>query len=138
VGYVHEGFTLWFLCGLESQKAKNLTLDNRVSITIDHDTPDIMSITGCRWRASAPRGRSGRGGEGDRDDAAEVPRRAAQMAAMQMPRQTMSRSFASYRRSSPCSTTRRLCAHRPRDLLMGYRRRGAGVGRRREWAAGRD
>ena len=24
VGYVNEGLALWFLCGLESQKAKNL------------------------------------------------------------------------------------------------------------------
>jgi Pyridoxamine 5'-phosphate oxidase len=32
VGYVNEGLTLWFLCGLESQKAKNLSRDNRVSM----------------------------------------------------------------------------------------------------------
>ena len=40
------GGELWFLCGLESQKARNLARDDRVSITIDHDTPNIMSITG--------------------------------------------------------------------------------------------
>lgn len=55
VGYVNEGLTLWFLCGLESQKAKNLALDDRVSITIDHDTPDIMSITGLSMAARAHR-----------------------------------------------------------------------------------
>src|SRR6476661_795851 len=55
VGYVNEGLTLWFLCGLESQKAKNLALDNRVSITIDQDTPDIMSITGLSMAARAHR-----------------------------------------------------------------------------------
>jgi len=55
VGYVNEGLTLWFLCGLESQKAKNLAHDNRVSITIDHDTPDIMSITGLSMAARAYR-----------------------------------------------------------------------------------
>jgi len=55
VGYVSEGLTLWFLCGLESQKAKNLARDNRVSITIDHDTPDIMSITGLSMAARAHR-----------------------------------------------------------------------------------
>ena len=55
VGYVNEGLTLWFLCGLESQKAKNLAHDNRVSITIDHDTPDIMSITGLSMAARARR-----------------------------------------------------------------------------------
>jgi len=55
VGYVNDGLTLWFLCGLESQKAKNLARDNRVSITIDHDTPDIMSITGLSMAARAHR-----------------------------------------------------------------------------------
>ena len=55
VGYVDEGLTLWFLCGLESQKARNLAHDNRVSITIDHDTPDIMSITGLSMAARAYR-----------------------------------------------------------------------------------
>jgi len=53
VGYVNEGLTLWFLCGLNSQKARNLAHDNRVSITIDHDTPDIMSITGLSMAARA-------------------------------------------------------------------------------------
>lgn len=55
VGYVSEDLTLWFLCGLDSQKAKNLALDNRVSITIDHDTPDIMAITGLSMSARAYR-----------------------------------------------------------------------------------
>lgn len=55
VGYVNEGLTLWFLCGLDSQKAKNLAHDDRVSITIDHDTPDIMSITGLSMAARAHR-----------------------------------------------------------------------------------
>jgi nitroimidazol reductase NimA-like FMN-containing flavoprotein (pyridoxamine 5'-phosphate oxidase superfamily) len=55
VGYVNEGLTLWFLCGLESQKAKNLARDDRVSITVDHDTPDIMSITGLSMAARARR-----------------------------------------------------------------------------------
>ena len=55
VGYVNEGLTLWFLCGLESQKAKNVAFDNRVSITIDHDTPDIMSISGLSMAARAHR-----------------------------------------------------------------------------------
>jgi len=55
VGYVNEGLTLWFLCGLESQKARNLAQDNRVSITIDDDTPDLMSITGLSMAARASR-----------------------------------------------------------------------------------
>lgn len=55
VGYVSEDLTLWFLCGLESQKARNLARDDRVSITIDHDTPDLMSITGLSMAARAQR-----------------------------------------------------------------------------------
>jgi nitroimidazol reductase NimA-like FMN-containing flavoprotein (pyridoxamine 5'-phosphate oxidase superfamily) len=55
VGYVNEGLTLWFLCGLESQKARNLAADDRVSITIDHDTADLMSITGLSMAARAQR-----------------------------------------------------------------------------------
>jgi len=53
VGYVNEGLTLYFLCGLESQKAKNLALDNRISLTIDHDTADVMAITGLSMAAHA-------------------------------------------------------------------------------------
>jgi nitroimidazol reductase NimA-like FMN-containing flavoprotein (pyridoxamine 5'-phosphate oxidase superfamily) len=53
VGYVNEGLTLWFLCGLESQKAKNLARDSRLSLTIDHDTPDVMAITGLSMAARA-------------------------------------------------------------------------------------
>jgi nitroimidazol reductase NimA-like FMN-containing flavoprotein (pyridoxamine 5'-phosphate oxidase superfamily) len=53
VGYVNEGLTLYFLCGLESQKARNLARDDRLSLTIDHDTPDIMAITGLSMAARA-------------------------------------------------------------------------------------
>lgn len=55
VGYVHEGLTLYFLCGIESQKAANLARDDRVSLTIDHDTPDLMAITGLSMAAHAQR-----------------------------------------------------------------------------------
>ena len=55
VGYVNDGLTLWFLCGKDSQKARNLAGDNRVSVTIDHDTPDIMAITGLSMAARAQR-----------------------------------------------------------------------------------
>jgi len=53
VGYVNEGLVIYFLCGLESQKAKNLALDDRLSLTIDHDTPDLMAITGLSMAARA-------------------------------------------------------------------------------------
>ena len=53
VGYVHDGLTLYFLCGLDSQKARNLAHDNRVSLTIDHDTADLMAISGLSMAAHA-------------------------------------------------------------------------------------
>ena len=53
VGYVNEGLTLYFLCGLDSQKAANLAQDDRVSLTIDHDTADLMAITGLSMAARA-------------------------------------------------------------------------------------
>ena len=53
VGYVNEGLTLYFLCGVDSQKAKNLAHDDRLSLTIDHDTTDLMTITGLSIAARA-------------------------------------------------------------------------------------
>ena len=53
VGYVNEGLTLYFLCGLDSQKAANLARDDRISLTIDHDTSDLMAITGLSMAAHA-------------------------------------------------------------------------------------
>ena len=53
VGYVNDGLTLYFLCGLDSQKAHNLARDNRLSLTIDHDASQIMEITGLSMAAHA-------------------------------------------------------------------------------------
>lgn len=53
VGYVNEGLVLYFLCGRDSQKARNLAHDNRVSLTIDHDTHNILAITGLSMAAKA-------------------------------------------------------------------------------------
>jgi PPOX class probable F420-dependent enzyme len=53
VGYAHEGLTLYFLCGPDSQKAANLARDDRVSLTVDHDTPQVMEITGLSMAARA-------------------------------------------------------------------------------------
>jgi len=55
VGYVNEGLTLYFLCGLDSQKAANLARDDRLSLTIDHDTSDLMAIAGLSMAAHAHR-----------------------------------------------------------------------------------
>src|SRR5215470_1307704 len=53
VGYVNDGLSLYFLCGLGSQKAANIAHDNRVSLTIDHDADQIMDITGLSMAARA-------------------------------------------------------------------------------------
>jgi len=53
VGYGNDGLTLYFLCGLDSQKATNLARDDRVSLTIDHDTPQVMEIAGLSMAARA-------------------------------------------------------------------------------------
>jgi nitroimidazol reductase NimA-like FMN-containing flavoprotein (pyridoxamine 5'-phosphate oxidase superfamily) len=53
VGYANEGLAIYFLCGRESQKAKNLARDNRVSLTIDHDTDQVMEIVGLSMAAHA-------------------------------------------------------------------------------------
>lgn len=55
VGFAHDGLTLYFLCGPDSQKASNLARDDRVSLTIDHDTPQVMEITGLSMAAHAQR-----------------------------------------------------------------------------------
>jgi nitroimidazol reductase NimA-like FMN-containing flavoprotein (pyridoxamine 5'-phosphate oxidase superfamily) len=53
VGYVNDGLTLYFLCSPDSQKADNLARDDRVSLTIDHDTRYPMAITGLSMAAYA-------------------------------------------------------------------------------------
>ncbi|WP_341990378.1 pyridoxamine 5'-phosphate oxidase family protein [Azorhizobium sp. AG788] len=53
VGYVSRDLTLYFLCALDSQKAANLAHDDRVSLTIDHDTADLMAIAGLSMAAHA-------------------------------------------------------------------------------------
>jgi nitroimidazol reductase NimA-like FMN-containing flavoprotein (pyridoxamine 5'-phosphate oxidase superfamily) len=46
VGFANDGLDLLFLCGPDSQKAKNLARDDRVSVTVDHDVSDPMKIAG--------------------------------------------------------------------------------------------
>lgn len=53
VGYANDGLTLYFLCGRDSQKAANLARDDRVSITIDDDTGEVMKIAGLSLAARA-------------------------------------------------------------------------------------
>ncbi len=53
VRYVNDGLTLYFLCDLDSQKANNLARDDRISLTIDHDTADFTAISGLSMAAHA-------------------------------------------------------------------------------------
>jgi PPOX class probable F420-dependent enzyme len=53
VGYGNDGLTLYFLCGRDSQKAANLARDDRVSLTIDDDTGQVMQIRGLSMAAHA-------------------------------------------------------------------------------------
>ncbi len=53
VGYANDGFAIYFLCGKDSQKASNLTRDNRASLAIDDDAPQVMEITGLSMAARA-------------------------------------------------------------------------------------
>ena len=46
VGYAHDGLVLYFLCGKDSQKAANIARDDRVSVTVDHDTAQVVDIAG--------------------------------------------------------------------------------------------
>jgi hypothetical protein len=55
VGYANEGLTLYFLCAKESQKAANLSLDDRVSLAIDGDAAQVMQIKGLSMAAHARR-----------------------------------------------------------------------------------
>ena len=53
VGYANDGLMPYFLCSPNSRKAKNLARDNRLSLTVDHDTTDPMAITGLCMAALA-------------------------------------------------------------------------------------
>src|SRR5262245_55748377 len=55
VGYAPDGLNLYFLCGTDSQKARNLARDDRVSLTIDHDTDRVKEIEGLSMAAHAHR-----------------------------------------------------------------------------------
>lgn len=53
VGYANDGLDLYFLCGIDSQKARNLDRDSRVSLTINDDPSQVMEITGLSIAAQA-------------------------------------------------------------------------------------
>jgi nitroimidazol reductase NimA-like FMN-containing flavoprotein (pyridoxamine 5'-phosphate oxidase superfamily) len=53
VGYGSVGMTLYFLCGADSQKARNIAACNKVSLAIDHDTDEMMELQGLSMAAIA-------------------------------------------------------------------------------------
>jgi nitroimidazol reductase NimA-like FMN-containing flavoprotein (pyridoxamine 5'-phosphate oxidase superfamily) len=53
VGYAKDGMILYFLCGADSQKAKNLAACNKVSLTIDEDAREMLGIKGLSMAAHA-------------------------------------------------------------------------------------
>jgi nitroimidazol reductase NimA-like FMN-containing flavoprotein (pyridoxamine 5'-phosphate oxidase superfamily) len=53
VGYVSDEFTLYFLISRTSQKFRNLSTDDRVSIAIGSDAADPKAITGLSMAAHA-------------------------------------------------------------------------------------
>jgi hypothetical protein len=52
---VNDGSTVYFLCGLESQKGTNIDRDDRISVTINDDPDQLMAITGLSMAAHAVR-----------------------------------------------------------------------------------
>jgi nitroimidazol reductase NimA-like FMN-containing flavoprotein (pyridoxamine 5'-phosphate oxidase superfamily) len=55
VGYVNEGLTLYFSAAwtVDSKKEKKLARDNRISLTIDHDTADLIATSGLSMAVRA-------------------------------------------------------------------------------------
>lgn len=53
VGYANDGLAIYFLCGKDSQKAANLAHDDRVSLAIDDDPPQVMEIKGVSMAGHA-------------------------------------------------------------------------------------
>ena len=53
VGYGNEELTIYFLCGPDSQKAANLARDDRVSLTIDDDIGQVLTIEGLSMAGRA-------------------------------------------------------------------------------------
>jgi general stress protein 26 len=53
VGYASEGMILYFLCGADSQKAANLAACNKVSLTIDDDADQMLTLKGLSMAATA-------------------------------------------------------------------------------------
>ena len=55
VGYVNDGLAIYFGCGANSQKARNLERNNRVSLAINRDYDDWNQIQGLSIGGTATR-----------------------------------------------------------------------------------
>ena len=53
VGYGGIGLNLYFLCGVDSQKAANIAACKKVSLTIDDDVDNVMVLKGLSMAATA-------------------------------------------------------------------------------------
>ena len=53
VGYANDGLTLYFLCGPRARRRPIWHEMIGLSLTIDHDTPQVMDITGLSMAARA-------------------------------------------------------------------------------------
>jgi len=53
VAYANDHMTIYVATGADAQKVRNIRRDHRVSLTIDHDTPDWNRIQGLSMAATA-------------------------------------------------------------------------------------
>ena len=53
VGYANDGLSLYFCCGRDSQKASNLSKDDRVSLSVGNDPDQVMEINALSMAARA-------------------------------------------------------------------------------------
>lgn len=49
VGYVNDGLTIYVVCGIDSQKTRNIRRSNKVSLTVDRTSRTGVGYRACRW-----------------------------------------------------------------------------------------
>lgn len=53
IAYISDGLSLYFATSAKTEKARNITANPRVSLTVDHDEPDWTKITGLQIEGEA-------------------------------------------------------------------------------------
>ena len=114
VGYVNDGLTIYFLCSPQSQKAANLARDSRISLTIDHDVSDPMAIVGLSMAAQAQQ--------------VTDPTEVAKAMNLLVTRYPEYASFPMPKRIRVCVPLAGAQARLNERRLIGWTRRGSGVG----------